>query len=508
MIYFKDKLNSPYDISRPEEFLSVRSIQRRVKRKASLTTSDLPVNPGYVQLIKDAGIKVLYRSRWFNAVVVEAQADQISAVSTFPIVSSTAYLGPGSVPVASSADLEFDYTHLQKDISARQTELAAQLAMVGIDQLHADGFEGEGIRVAVTDSGFPGINAVNDFSGIYSKVKDSYNFVFKQNNVFGFDDHGTTVLSVIGGNGGSLRGSAPKAEYLLYVTEHVPTEFRIEEFNWVLAAERADSAGADVINTSLGYFTFDDTSMNYRYSDMDGKTTVISKAAQIASEVGILVVASAGNEGSGAWQYITAPADAKDVLAVGAVDASMMRASFSSKGPAADGRIKPDLMALGVATNLLTSSGSGSFGNGTSYSAPILTGFAAGVLQSFPDLTIKEILARLRESGSKYQDPDGLMGFGIPSYIRLKGGTVTELSAEDNFFIYPNPVINGKIRIKDAPADYSPDQLQLQNVHGQSADFKVYRDETTGDLILHVEACPAGIYFLKALGKVTRIVIR
>lgn len=507
-IYFKDKSNSPYDINRPAEFLSARSIQRRVARKATLTKNDLPVNPSYVQSIRDAGLKILYRSKWLNAVIVEAQPDQLSAVSNLPMVATTTYLGPGGVPVSSDNEMNKDYSAYRNEISSRQSDLAAQLTMVEIDVMHADGFQGEGILIAVTDSGFPGINSVNEFSSIFSQVKDSYNFVFRQNDVYGFDAHGTTVLSVIGGNMGTLKGSAPKAGFLLYVTEHVPTEYRIEEFNWVLAAERADSVGADVINTSLGYFNFDDASMNYRYADMDGKSTTISQGAQIASETGMLVVASAGNEGNGSWQYLTAPSDSKDVLSVGAVDNSLSRASFSSKGPASDGRIKPDVVALGVSAKLLLPSGVVSEGSGTSYSASIISGLAAGVLQAYPDLSVKEILAKIRESGSLYDKPDALMGYGIPSYVKLRSGTITAIEGHEGLILYPNPVTNGVLRIKYFSSnDYSESPV-LFNSLGQLITPRWERDEESGDYLIHLKENPAGVYLLKANGKVSRFVIK
>lgn len=507
-VYFFDKSNSPYDISRPLEFLSNRSVQRRVNRKAFLGKSDLPVNPSFIQQVRDKGVKILFRSKWLNAVVIEAEASQLTGIAALPVVLKTEYLGPGPVPAPTTNDIQLDWDTIQRSIQSKTAELSAQLTMVGIDAMHAEGFQGEGLLIAVMDSGFPGVNSASSFSSIFPKVKDSYNFAFNQKNVFGFDGHGTTVLSVIGGNSGTLRGSAPKSDYLLYVTEYVPSEYRIEEFNWVLAAERADSIGVDVINTSLGYFTFDDATMNYRYQDMNGKTSIISQAAQVAAEAGILVVASAGNEGAGNWQYVTAPADAEDVLAVGAVDGSLVRAGFSSKGPSADGRIKPDLMAQGVSTSIIEPSGSVITGNGTSFSAPILSGFAAGVLQAYPDLSIKEILKKLKSSGSMANQPDALMGYGIPDYVRLRGGLITGLSDEKLPVVYPNPTMDRTVRIRNyAPID-SDKQPVLLNIHGQQIYSLTDYDDESAEWVLQADGAPAGLYFLKAGEKVMRILFK
>ena len=257
--------------------------------------------------------------------------------------------------------------------------------MLGIDRMHQEGFRGDGLLVAIFDSGFrnytnlPAFSHLIDREGIIQTFDYTKNSVSVENNF----DHGLRVLSVLGADA-EMIGAVPQANYILAITENEVSEYRIEEYNWLFAAEMADSAGVDVINTSLGYSVFDDESMSYTQDQMDGETTVISRAASIAASKGIVLVASAGNEGNNAWGTITAPADSEHLLAVGAVNNLADLANFSSTGPSADGRIKPDVVAQGVNTQLTNSQGTVTFQNGTSFSAPLVAGLAAGLMEAFP----------------------------------------------------------------------------------------------------------------------------
>jgi subtilisin family serine protease len=258
--------------------------------------------------------------------------------------------------------------------------------------------------------------------------------------------HGINVLSVIGARptpSADLTGSAPEASFLLYVSEDSRWEYRVEEFNWIFAAERADSTGVDIINTSLGYTNgFGSSSMNYTPADMDGKTTVIARGAEKAFTKGIFLVASAGNYGSSSWRVIASPADAEHVLAVGATNSAGALAGYSSRGPSADGRVKPDAMSMGQGTFALRSHGARFATSGTSFSAPLIAGFVANIWQEFPDFTNQQLLDFIRKAGDRYDNPDADFGYGFPNYQRLKDLLITSLNSnEEEGFIhaFPNP---------------------------------------------------------------------
>lgn len=443
IIYFKDKAGNTFSSNKPEEFLSAKAIDRRLTNNVAVTSEDLPVNLAYKQALSAAGAKVLFTSRWFNCALVESTAPVSSAISQLPMVSSVEYVAPGATATGRGSRVNKKYETFSASASA------GQLSMLGIDRLHRDGFTGEGVTIAVMDSGFPGVPALGAFEHLRTggRIRDSYNFAYGRKDVYGFDAHGENVLSIMAARTPTFTGSAPDASFLLYVTEYVPSEYRVEEFNWLFAAERADSAGADVINTSLGYFTFDDPSMDHTYASMDGKTTLISRAAAKAAERGIIVVCSAGNEGAGSWKFISAPADAAAVIAVGAVDAQGVRASFSSVGPSADGRTKPDLMAQGAPSQFINTSGANAAGSGTSFSSPIAAGMVAGLRQALPDLTASELIARIRASGDRAQNPDNLYGYGIPDYSKFSD-LITGVGEPTAFRVFPNPGNGELIRFK------------------------------------------------------------
>jgi subtilisin family serine protease len=294
-----------------------------------------------------------------------------------------------------------------------------------------------------------------------------YDFVFNTTNVFRYDQHGTKVLSVLAAyKTDTFIGSAYGANFQLYVTEDIDTEYRIEEYNWLFAAERADSAGVDIINTSLGYNVFDASFMNYQKTDMDGETAVITRAAQFAADRGILVVCTGGNEGAGNWEIITPPADARDVLSIANVNGFGSRSITSSIGPTADGRIKPDLAALGTNVSVVTSSGNLASASGTSYSAPLITGLAAGLWQRYPDLASKEIIQALKRTASQAVNPDIFLGWGIPNYLAVRN-FLDFTSQQQLFEIYPNP-FNELISIRSQnPEEISSCSIEVLNVQGQ-----------------------------------------
>ncbi|MBN1819545.1 MAG: S8 family serine peptidase, partial [Prolixibacteraceae bacterium] len=304
----------------------------------------------------------------------------------------------------------------------------------------------EGLQIAVLDAGFYKANEFPVFDSLWinNRILGTKDFVNDTSDFFVQHYHGMSVLSIMGGNvPGELIGTAPEASYWLIRSEDGATEFLIEEDNWVAAAEFADSVGADIINSSLGYYLFDDSTMDHSYADMDGQTTRVSRGANIAASRGMLVVASAGNEGNDPWKYIIAPADGDDVIAVAATDRQNEAAVFTSYGPASDGDVKPNVAAIGYNTIIQRSNGSIGTGSGTSYSGPIIAGMAACLWQSNPEAKASEIKKAIEKSANLYSTPDSLLGYGIPDFMLadqiLKLSGIQSLSKDLDFMAFPNP---------------------------------------------------------------------
>jgi subtilisin family serine protease len=331
------------------------------------------------------------------------------------------------------------------------------------------------------------------------KILLTKDFVTNRNNVENKESHGTRVLSVMTSNAeGEFVGSAPDADYMLFVTE-APGEYRVEEYNWLFASEMADSAGVDVVNTSLGYSEFDDKAMNYTYQDMDGQTAIISKAANLAASKGILLVNSAGNQGNAAWNFITAPSDSESVLAIGAVNSAFNRASFSSFGPSADQRIKPDLSALGQGTAVITSAGNIANQNGTSFSSPIVAGLVTGFWQAFPGLTNFEVIQIMKESASQFNSPDNELGYGIPSFVRAAElARNLETPIEIGVAVYPNPIVSDSFTLALEPGYFDKEViLTLVDRNGKSLSVsKIFPTQFKNRFEINFENGIAGLYIL------------
>ena len=449
IVYFSDKNNSMYATDRPAEFLSERSIQRRQKNQVSITESDLPVNRSYLQQITAMGAEVFYTTKWLNAALIVLPESKVDDMRVLPIVEDVELVAPGSLAGARHTH----NTKFERSLTGANNRQQAthatdpQNRMLAVTYMHDLGYRGEGILIGVFDSGFRHVDNLFYFDHLFAdnRIKHTFNYVGNNENVYALDDHGTEVLSCVAAFGeGQITGTAPGAEYVLYITEDIGSEYRIEEFNWIFAAEMADSIGVDIINTSLGYNTFDDPAMDYDITDMDGQTTIISIGSQMAADKGILLVNSAGNLGNDlSWEIITAPGDVEDGISVGAIRSDSARSSFSSTGPTADGRVKPDVVALGSGTvvgfNEFTETPIAS--SGTSFSTPLVAGLAAGIMQAFPDKTKNEILQIIRDSGHQSGTSDSELGFGIPSFARARNlivGIDEALDPAFNFF--PNPV--------------------------------------------------------------------
>ncbi|MEJ8755364.1 S8 family serine peptidase [Pontibacter sp. H259] len=475
LIYLTDKTNSPYTLDKPQEYLSTKAIARRLKQQIPVTPRDLPVNPAYVQAIKNKGAEVWYTSRWFNAVVVKATQAQLQQVNTLPFVKNSRALNRIASPsqtATEAAKLGYSMAPLRVAESFADSDYGSafhQANMLGANELHSIGFRGEGMTIAILDAGFPEVTNIAAFSHLFqnNQISATYDFVENKANVYGASTHGTAVLSTMAAYApGKMIGTAYKANYLLLRTEDAATEHNIEEVNWLVAAEFADSAGADVINSSLGYTVFDEPSVSYTYEQMDGNTTIVSRAADFAAATGMLVVVSAGNEGGKPWKYISAPADADSVLTVGAIDSLGVIASFSSRGPAADGRIKPDVVALGAKAYVLNTAGNVVKSNGTSFSGPIMAGFATVLWQAYASRTNYELLQLIRQMGNQASNPDNVYGYGVPNYSRTVTGLPTPGSS--NGLIVVNPVQgNDLILLLSEQWQQQATELQLLDATGK-----------------------------------------
>jgi serine protease AprX len=390
-----------------------------------------------------------------------------------------------------------------------QTE--GQLKMIGLDQMLGAGYTGKGVTIAILDSGFPGVNVAPAFASILTegRLDDSVSFDFVHNSsqVFQYDGHGTEVLSVIGAEiPDAFTGGAPDANFQLFITEDVPTEYRIEEYNWLFAAEKADSAGADIIHSSLGYYDFDDSAMNYTLAQMDGKTTVVSRAAQWAADRGIVVIVSAGNEGNiPSWRIISAPADAEGVLAIGAVDMNRRKSGVSSIGPTADNRIKPDLAALGVGVKVVQETGQISSVSGTSLAAPLVTSLAAGILQRYQELTSSQVVALLKTTSSQAKNPDNLLGYGIPNFLAVVNYQ-EQVPQEAPFEIFPNPLPDDTLTI----SPFDPNLIDSCQIEIISAQGQVLARETARFDWLNrtyktdLSTLASGVYYIRVFSEKRR----
>jgi subtilisin family serine protease len=506
MVFFKDKTGVPYEVSSPIEFLSQKAIDRRLKQSIDITELDLPVNPAHVAGVRNAGASAFFTTRWMNGVLVHCDAGVVPALEALQFVDRVELVAPGPEPSGGrrSANLRKKSHHIG-------IETESQLRMIGVDKMQEADYKGQGVTIAVLDSGFPGVNVFPAFEHLFTGHKFneslSYDFVHHSSDVFHYDDHGTMVLSVIAANiPDAFTGGAYEANVQLYITEDVPTEYRIEEYNWLFAAERADSAGVDIISSSLGYYDFDDPGMNYSVEQMDGKTAVVTRAAQWAADRGILVIVSAGNEGTIAnWRIITAPADAKDVLAIGGVNSALQKNPSSSIGPTADNRIKPDLAALGVAVKVVNGNGQITTASGTSLSTPLVSSLAAGVLQRYPDLTSKEVLDLLRKTASQASNPDNLLGYGIPNFA----GVVNyqeNVPQTEVFEVFPNPLIDDTLTI--SPLD--PEVVESWDIQIISAQGQILAKNTTSFNWLNrtyradMSRMASGIYYIRVFSEQKR----
>ena len=472
IIIFKDKMGSSYSIYKPEEFLSSRAIERRNKQNIDISESDLPISDVYLDALKNIDeIDVYFTSKWMNGVLVEMDEAWEEELKLLPFVDIIAFVAPGSKLIPSPGNGRIAKVKEPTSDSSAEYETHAQNELIGVDAMHEAGFHGEGMLIAVFDSGFDFVDESSYFSHIFNdnKIVGTRDFVRGSSNVFQYDSHGSKVLSCISAyNEGEYSGTAPESNLVLCVTEDVGSEYRIEEYNWLFAAEYADSIGVNVINSSVGYSYFDDDRMDYTYEDFDGKTTIITRAATIAASKGMLVVNSNGNEGNSTWKYLNAPADADSILSIGSVTYDLERSTFSSFGPTSDDRIKPDISALGTWVRIVYKDEI-TYANGTSFSAPMVAGLAAGFWQAYPELTNIEVIQYLKMTASQSDAPDTLIGYGLPNFVRAFNKVkINEGDIIDKFVIFPNPVTNRRIIYfyMDSLTEESTSELSFYDLKG------------------------------------------
>ncbi len=512
-VYLKDKNNSEYSVSDPEKFLSPRALLRRKKQDISVTERDLPPSGAYLKQIKDLGFRIVYTSRWLNAALVEGSSSHLNELRILPCIKDIE--GNGDIRGYAVARSGFSS---RKEVSAKELpalEYGAsrqQIEMLGAGKMHQKGFTGKGVLIGVLDSGFRNADRLSFFSRLFSenRVIDTYDFVQQEKSVFEDDAHGTAVLSCMAASeNGRIIGTAPDASYVLLRTEDVNSETRIEEVYWLKAAEYCDSIGVDVINSSLGYNYFDNSSQNYSYQDMNGDKSIIARAADLAVAAGIVVVTSAGNEGNKSWRYITTPADADSVISVGAVDGNAYYAYFSSIGPNAKGHVKPELVSRGSGSTVGTYLNSVSTSNGTSFSSPLLAGMVAGFRQAFPDLKAMEIRDFMIRSGSQYSHPDIYLGYGIPDFEKASelAARSVELSrlkkeldgSDKEIIVFPNPVsdfsdVSVYVRREMAPGS----QVKVSILDQKGAQIWNYEEESGFfRLPSELSGLPAGTYQIR-----------
>jgi len=473
-VYFTDKTNNGFSYDKASEFLSERSIQRRAWQGLGVGLSDEPVTQAYVDTLVAMGVEVKHISRWLNGLaMVNADEELFHKVVAKPFVDTLSWIPESQAlwfpprplgdrfepPLETPPDYEYG-------IATEQVE------QIDMDLLHQEGYTGRGVWIGVLDAGYKNVDTLPSFKSMIDegRLLGTRNFV-NDSSVFRLvNSHGMSVLSIIGANwNGNMMGTAPGASYFLCTTENIHSETRIEEIAWVEGAEYMDSLGYDVFNTSLGYSNFDSTQFDYTYRDMDGESTFCSRAASLLADKGIILCNSAGNEGSKSWYFITAPSDAKNIICVGAVKHTGGIAHFSSKGPSYDGRIKPELVAMGWGTGIQSGNGETTRGSGTSFSSPVMAGSVASLWQAYPETPAREMIQIIRNSGDRFYNPDATYGYGIPSFIKA---FQTTGSSRLNYTsmglnIYPNPA-SGYIRVDIPELVQAEYLLKLYDINGRT----------------------------------------
>ena len=510
-VQFTDKNNTPYSIDRPEEFLSERSIQRRVKYGVALDEKDIPVNPSYIKAVENAGATILNPSKWLNGVTIETSSNSVlDAIEKLPFVKKTRALQdePLKQMIKNESfmyEIKPEAIVETKGSRGYYGSAHTQIELLNGISLHDKGYRGEGIWIGICDSGYQGVDVHNAFQNMRdeNRLLGTKDFVYKNGIVYSDDHHGTACLGLMAACIPDVYvGTAPKASYFLCRTENINSENVIEEYNWVSAAEYMDSLGIDMISTSLGYIGFDDLDASHDYEDFDGKTCVITIGAEIASSRGILCVAAAGNEGDKDFPYVGGPGDGKNVLTVGGVKSDGTKTAFSSIGPTYDGRIKPDVMSFAYAVTVASPNGGFYQGNGTSFATPSLAGVLACYWQARRDVPESKIREIIKQSSNNFSSPNNEYGYGIPDFEKaldlLNLENCDILDEKTLFSVYPNPsngvvkfTLNFDVKITVQVFDILGKIIYVSDNHNGGMD----------ELNVFLSNLDEGLYMIKAFGE-------
>lgn len=497
-VYFNGKPNAQVFFDDPLSALTQRSLDRRMAQGINLNISDAPIEQSYIDEIASAdGIQVKAKSKWLNCLHVRGSFAAIEALTSLAFVDHIHYANHS---LNAKMPIQSTITPVNKQMDTQETfaygNSLNQVSMLNVNILHQHDYTGTGKIIAVLDSGFSAVNTIAPFSRMFNNnlYLGGYNYVAGNTNVFTAHSHGTMSLScMVGFVDGQLIGTAPNAQYYLFITEDVSGENPVEESYWVEAAEEADRLGVDIISTSLGYFGYDNPNYSYSYSDMTGDSAFASQGANIAFSKGMIVVASAGNSGSSSQPHIGVPAEATNVLAVGAVQFNEEYAAFSSIGPSYDGRIKPDVMAKGQNTTLSNTLGNVVTANGTSFSCPVMAGAIASFWQAVPSASNQQIVDLVKQSADRFLNPTDQYGYGIPDFQLALN--LAQLSVGENeagkFLVYPNPA-KSNISVS-FPNGFETAKISLFNNLGQM----VLEKEIISNEALSLDNLNTGMYFYK-----------
>ena len=506
-VQFTDKNNSPYSIDNPEAYLSERALQRRANQGIGIDEHDIPVNPQYLQAVADCGAQLINPSKWLNGVsVYTTNSGVIDAINALEFVVEVRNC-PNDLK---AQELKERWLANEMKASEKQSNMRGyygggetQINQLNANILHDSGYQGEGMIVAILDGGFIGTEEHECFDNMREegRLLGTRDFVYGSNSVYTQSSHGTSCLSTMAAYvPNTFVGTAPKASYFLIHTEDGYTENIIEEYNWVSGMELADSIGADICSTSLGYVDFDMSQWDHPFEHFDGKTAPGSIGAEIAASRGMVCLIAAGNDGDGVCT-IGIPSDAEHVLTIGAVKGNGTRASFSSVGPTYDGRIKPDVMAMGEDTFVASGYGDYYNGSGTSFATPVMAGAVTCLRQAYPYVSVQEFCDIIRQCGNHANNPDVRYGYGIPDLAMAMAVLHVEespLQVDQIINVYPNPA-KGAVRV--ALKEGHNADITVYDIMGRhlfNYDFNGLNHTSLENYLNRLES---GVYFIHAVSE-------